>query len=84
MSEIKLGDKVRDKYSGFTGIAIAKTEYINGCIQYSVIPKVDKKNEETMAVDIDEGSLEIITPVKKEPEKIGGGKSRPSIRQRGY
>ena len=30
MREIKLGDKVRCKITGFTRTAVAKTEFING------------------------------------------------------
>lgn len=28
---IKLGDKVRDTVTGFTGIATSRTEYLNNC-----------------------------------------------------
>ena len=44
---IKLGDKVRDKVTGFTGIASAKCEFLNGCVQFLVRPKmaVPKKGE---------------------------------------
>ena len=59
---IKLGDKVRDKISGFTGIAVARTEFINGCIQY-LVAKQRKKNEDLPATgdpSIDSYSLEII------------------------
>ena len=43
--EIELGDKVKCKHTGFVGIAVAKTEFINGCIQYEVMPRVKKNNE---------------------------------------
>lgn len=38
MESISLGAAVRDVVSGFTGIATARVEYINGCIQYCVQP----------------------------------------------
>ncbi len=41
---IKLGQRVRDKITGFTGVAVSRCEYLNGCIQYSVQPPVDEKN----------------------------------------
>jgi len=44
MSEIELGDKVRCIHTGFIGIAVARTEFINGCIQFNVLPKGDKNN----------------------------------------
>jgi hypothetical protein len=36
---IKLGDEVVDTISGFTGIAIARHEYLNGCVRISLQPK---------------------------------------------
>lgn len=35
-----LGTKVKDLVSDFTGIAVAKIEYMNGCIQYQIQTKV--------------------------------------------
>jgi hypothetical protein len=39
MSEIKLGQKVRDIVSGAEGVVVAKTEYLNGCVQFGVRPR---------------------------------------------
>ena len=73
--KICLGDKVKCKYTGYEGIAVAKTEFINGCIQFSVAQKYDKKNpggELIQEIGIDEQSLEIINTkfrrVSKEQE----------------
>jgi len=35
---IKLGEIVRDSISGFEGVAVARAEYLNGCISYQVEP----------------------------------------------
>lgn len=90
--EIKLGDKVRCKITGFTGIAISRTEYINGCIQIEVTAKL-KKGEKLTAdnitgFSIDEGTLERIDsginkskPIEKEET---GGPTRIGKRMRGY
>jgi len=40
---IKLGDKVKDIVTGYTGIATSKTEYLNGCIQISVLSPQTKE-----------------------------------------
>jgi len=40
MSKIKLGDKVRDRVTGFEGIATSKTEFLNGCIQIEITPRL--------------------------------------------
>jgi len=56
---IKLGQKVRDIVTGFEGIATAKVEYLNGCIQFCVKPKVtDGKMLDSEYIDIQQ--LEII------------------------
>jgi len=58
--KIKLGNKVRDKVTGFEGIATAKVEYINRCVQFCVKPPVGKdgKMPDGEYIDIDE--LEIV------------------------
>ena len=85
--EIKLGDTVKCLITGFEGIAVNKTEYINGCIQFGVAPKVGKDNTAPEAIEIDSQSLKIIKkgPNHKEPEEeLTGGPNRKSIKQRGY
>ena len=83
--EIKLGDKVRCLTTGFTGIAIAKMEFMNGCIQYEVVPRVGKDNKIPEGVFIDEISLEIIKQKKKPRVKDDNGvPNHSSIKMRGY
>ena len=90
MTKIELGDKVKCKHSGFIGIAVARSEFINGCIQIEVLPKVKKGNEMIEAQGIDEQSLEVVTRVKKEieedddDEESNGGPNRKAFNQRGY
>lgn len=85
MTEIKLGDKVKDKITGFVGIAVARTEYINGCVQYSVIQKVGKDNKMMEDISIDQETLEVIKPKKKKIKKSPtGGATRPAPNMRGY
>jgi hypothetical protein len=36
---IELGSKVRDKATGFEGIATSRATFLNGCIWYDVMPK---------------------------------------------
>jgi hypothetical protein len=60
--DIKLGDKVRDKVSGFEGIVVARSEFINGCVQYLVAKQVKKGENYNKDgdVSIDSYSLEVI------------------------
>lgn len=63
--EIQLGDKVKCKYTGFIGIVIMKTEFINGCIQFAVAPKVSKENKIPEEIGIDSQSLIIVARGEK-------------------
>ncbi len=59
---IELGDKVKDKVSGITGVVTERREYINGCVQYIVQPKATKKDPDKMpdAYVVDEGQLDVV------------------------
>ncbi len=85
MEKIELGDTVKCKYTGFKGIAVSKTEFINGCIQFAVAPKWDSKHPEC-DTDIDSQSLEIVKKKIKEVEKeeFTGGASTKHFKRRGY
>lgn len=61
---IILGQKVRDKASGFTGIAIMKNSYLNGCVHFGVQPEVRKEtllNENPVPSWIDHNRLEVVS-----------------------
>jgi hypothetical protein len=63
---VKLGTKVTDSITGFTGIATSRTEYMFGCVRVAVEPAmVDGKLPE--AVHFDEQRLE------DKPTAISGG-----------
>lgn len=60
MSDIELGDTVRDTISGFEGVAISRHEYIGGLVRFSVQPRVvDNKLHD--AVTFDEGLLHLVS-----------------------
>lgn len=56
---IELGEKVKDRITGFEGIAISRVEYLNGCVQYCVKPFKYSTREGKMLEGeyIDEGQL---------------------------
>lgn len=54
-----LGKKVKDKVTGFEGIATSKHIYLTGCNQYGVQPVVDKDGKIPELRYFDEGRLEI-------------------------
>ena len=57
---IELGWKVRDTVTNFEGIATARCEYLNGCVQVQVHPTIDEKGDIRKAFWIDESQLEKI------------------------
>ena len=42
---IGLGDRVRDAVTGFTGVVMARVEYLTGCNQVSVLPEAEKPGQ---------------------------------------
>jgi hypothetical protein len=70
---IKLGAQVKDKVSGYVGIATSRVEYLNGCVQYGVRGKVDKDNKAPEAVYIDEEQLVVFGKgISIVPKPTGG------------
>ena len=58
-----LGKQVKDKITGFEGIATGKADYLYGCTQYSVAPKVNPTDGKVGdSYWFDEGSLEVTGP----------------------
>ena len=55
---MKLGQEAKDKITGFKGIVLGKCEYITGCNQYLIQPKVKKDGEHVSGHWIDEDRLE--------------------------
>jgi hypothetical protein len=75
----KLGSKVRDSITGFTGIATSKHEYLNGCIRISITPPVDKegKMQEPQVFDIQQ--IEVVEEeATAAPVQVPGLRIRPS------
>ena len=73
----ELGDKVKDTVTGFKGTITARIEYLNGCLQYCVEPKVGKEGKVEKHYYVDEGQLELIEArsarARKASEKGTGG-----------
>lgn len=76
--EIKLGDKVRDKITGWAGVATARCEYLNGCVQFCVQPALDKDGKHVDGRYIDVVQLEV-TEAAVPLLKVAAVRLRPSI-----
>lgn len=58
--KIQLGDKVKDKVTGFVGIAVAETKFLNGCRRFGVQSDRLKDGLPTDASWFDEPQLTIV------------------------
>lgn len=58
--DIKLGVTAKDKITGFQGVVTGRCEYISGCDQALLIPKVDEKGSHRDGHWFDVQRLEVI------------------------
>jgi len=75
MKSIKLGKKVKDSITGFTGIATAITEHLYGCIRVCVESKTlkEKDSHESIELWFDEQRL-----IPKSEAPPGGPQKTPT------
>lgn len=67
----ELGSQLEDKISGFKGIATARLEYLNGCVQYCLQPLVDKDGKAVEAEYFDQDQLIAVeAPRVRQPEEV--------------
>lgn len=57
---IKLGDRVRDTYTGFEGIAIGRTEWLYGCTRITIESTTLKDGSPIKPESFDEQRIELI------------------------
>jgi hypothetical protein len=71
-----LGKEGKDKITGFKGIITARAQYLTGCDQYGLTPKVDEKGATQTCEFFDEARIEIIgngiLPEEVQGETKGG------------
>jgi hypothetical protein len=79
---IDLGSEVKDSVSGFTGIAVSKHSYLNGCTRITVQPKVDKDGKLPDPQTFDEPQLKVISDKKIKGKNDTGGPEKYSDNRR--
>ena len=81
--KLKLGDEVRDTVTGFTGIAVCRHSYLQGCDRLTVQPPIDKDRKMPESESFDEPQLEVVKPeVVKQGSKLTGGPEKYSDSKR--
>lgn len=79
---IELGSKVKDKVTGFEGIATARTEWLTGCVRISVQPIVRKGGSLKAEEWFDESRLKVLTRPTAELRAVralGGPQRDPAL-----
>ena len=76
--KIKLGSVYKDKVTGFTGTATARTEYLNGCVQFMLESRVEKEGEKPNGLWVDEAQLEEVKANPAPAQRRTGGGVRPT------
>lgn len=82
---VELGNEVQDRVTGFKGIVIAETHFLQGCARILVQPKVNKEGVVPDSVSFDEPDIVVtgrgLAPEKKvKPEKPPGGPRKMASR----
>ena len=65
MAKVLLGQSVIDCITGFKGVVLGRVEYISGCNQVLVQPKVDKTGAPRDSLWIDEQRVQVDPKVKR-------------------
>ncbi len=61
MPKFELGDSVKDTVSGYQGMIVGVTEWLNGCKRYGVQPTKLNKDGKPFDIEwIDEGQLKMV------------------------
>lgn len=70
---IELGQEAEDVVTGYKGVVVARCEFIDGCVQYCLLPK-SVKGKYPDNQYIDEARLEVIEtkPKSVESSRTGG------------
>jgi hypothetical protein len=74
---MRLGQRAKDKITGFEGILIGHADYLTGCAQYLILPSA-KDGEYKEGHWLDEGRIEVLGDAF-EPEDVsseGNGADR--------
>ena len=87
MQKIELGDRVKDKISGLSGIAFGITNWLYGCRRVSVMPEESKDGKPAELFSVDEPQLEIVQKgaiqekekASKEKKKKTSGGPMPEV-----
>lgn len=76
----QLGDEVKDSVSGFRGVVVAVTDWLNGCKRITVQPPIKKDGTLPGTETFDAEQINVVHAgrVKATPSLTGGPKQNPA------
>lgn len=73
--ELRLGRRMRDRVTGLEGIATARVEYLNGCVQFCIKPPLNE-GKPMDAEYVDQQQLEVVDAGVSIQQRRTGGPAR--------
>ena len=70
--KVRMGDMVKDKVSGFSGVIVSEHNFLNGCTRMTVQPLIDKDGKLPDTHTFDEPQLEVVKKDVAESEPKEG------------
>jgi hypothetical protein len=74
---LKLGDIAKDTITGFSGVVVARCDWLNGCVRMTIQPKGLKDSKPIEAQTFDVEQL-VLVKAKQHPEGTRSGGPMPN------
>lgn len=79
--DFALGDVLKDSITGFKGVAICRTEWLNGCLRVTLQPQDLKDGKPIEAQTFDVEQLDLVKRAKpRDVKPHGGDRAEPARR----
>lgn len=78
---IQLGDVAKDSITGFAGVVVARTEWLNGCWRISLQPQGMKDGKPVDSFTFDVEQLELVEARGHQAKKETGGPRPEPVRR---
>lgn len=72
---LKLGCIAKDKITGFQGVVVATTDWLNGCLRVTIQPQEMKDGKPIESHTFDAEQIEVVEPTEVTVRKPHGGPS---------
>ena len=72
-SKFGLGDILKDRITGYKGVAISRTQWLNGCVRYDLQAQELHEGKPVASVWFDEEQLFLVQEAAPRPVDASGG-----------